>query len=211
MKKLDLNGMSFGYLTVLNESKNVGKRGQIKWDCICVCGKINSVYSSNLTKKNGIVSCGCMTGKHRHTSGDKHSSEYNTWSSMKSRCNNVNSPDYVDYGGRGIKICDRWLHSFENFLEDMGKKPSKTHSLDRIDNNGNYEPFNCKWSTKYEQGRNQRTNKWIEFNGIKMITADWAYYFKINPCNLYTFIKKGRKIEDLYYYYLNKKNLTPLF
>ena len=78
---------------------------------------------------------------------------------MKDRCYNQNNPAYHNYGGRGIKVCDRWLHSFGNFLDDMGKRPDSSYSLDRIDNNGDYEPDNCRWTTSEEQGRNQRTFK----------------------------------------------------
>lgn len=85
--------------------------------------------------------------------------EYNSWQSMKGRCLNKNNDDYLHYGGRGIKVCKRWISSFENFYHDMGLRPSRKHSIDRIDNDGNYEPKNCRWSTQDEQTRNRRRMK----------------------------------------------------
>ncbi|HFJ9368552.1 hypothetical protein [Bacillus pacificus] len=100
----------------------------------------------------------------------KTSPEYNSWHHMKQRCLNPNNDRYKDYGGRGITVCERWLN-FENFLEDMGEKPSPEHSLDRIDVNGNYEPSNCKWSDKYEQVDNQRMRK-NNTSGYKGVSFD---------------------------------------
>jgi hypothetical protein len=87
------------------------------------------------------------------------SSEFRTWVNIKQRCYNINTPYYINYGERGIKVCNRWLESFENFYEDMGPKPTPYHSIDRINNDGNYEPSNCKWATKKEQQNNTRRNK----------------------------------------------------
>jgi len=93
---------------------------------------------------------------------------------MIQRCSNTNHKEYPNYGGRGITICERWRSSFENFLADMGTKPSPKHSIDRIDNNGNYEPSNCRWVTQKEQMHNLRKNVFITFDGETLVVAEWA-------------------------------------
>lgn len=112
----------------------------------------------------------------RHGEGAKHSitKEYRTWTKVKCRCLNKNNTGYADYGGRGIKICDRWINSYENFLEDMGRAPSDNHSIDRIDNNGNYEPGNCRWATQVEQHNNKRSTKMLELDGVIMSMKQWS-------------------------------------
>ena len=99
--------------------------------------------------------------------------EYNAWVNMKARCLNPNHKAYSDYGGRGISVCDRWLN-LENFLADMGSRPTAKHSLDRIDNNGDYSAENCKWSTKAEQSNNQRTNRLITIGCVTLNIAQWT-------------------------------------
>ena len=106
---------------------------------------------------------------------------YNTWKHMKDRCYNPNSHAFLSYGGREITVCDRWLDSFENFVFDMGEKPTAQHSLDRIDNNGNYSPKNCKWSTKKEQARNTRQSKYVDYNGKRWLARELAEKHGIDP------------------------------
>lgn len=111
------------------------------------------------------------------------------WQSMKGRCYNPNDKSYENYGKRGIVVCDRWLDSFENFLEDMGRCPNGM-SLDRIDNNGNYEPGNVKWRTFKEQNNNTRGNKLIVYNGETKTIAEWADYLGIKSSTLYERLKR---------------------
>lgn len=99
--------------------------------------------------------------------------EYNSWSQMLRRCLNSEDKSYPSYGGRGIKVCERWL-DFDNFLDDMGNKPSLLHSIDRIKNDGNYEPSNCRWATVREQARNRRTSRMLELNGVSKCVAEWS-------------------------------------
>jgi len=169
MKKIDLSGQKFNRLLVIEDTGKRRKNGTIIWLCKCDCGNFIKTSKDNLDR--ATKSCGCLqkeiTGqrskgnsyclKHGHWSGGKASRTWKSWNSMKHRCLNENAPNYKYYGGRGITICDRWLNKngFENFLEDMGERPEGT-SIDRVDNEGNYQPSNCKWSTPKEQINNRR-------------------------------------------------------
>lgn len=106
--------------------------------------------------------------------------EYEVWAKMKDRCRNKNSKSYPDYGGRGIKVCDRWMQSYTNFLTDMGRAPSPKHSIERNDVNGNYEPSNCRWATKIEQQNNTRTNRLVSYKGQIKTLAEWCRELNIN-------------------------------
>jgi len=105
--------------------------------------------------------------------------EYRTWIAMKSRCYNDKSSNYKNYGARGIRVCERWRNSFDAFLSDMGKKPSAKHSIDRIKNNGNYEPENCQWKTKIEQENNKRNNHFITAYGVTLSVRQWEKLLEI--------------------------------
>jgi len=133
------------------------------WHCLCDCGK-STIASTGSLRSGHPKSCGCasleVNVKHGYgRRGERRTPEYGTWQGMLNRCRNPKCKSYSYYGGRGITVCDRWRESFQAFLEDMGSKPSPTHSIDRIDNEGNYEPGNCRWATKAEQNRNQRKRK----------------------------------------------------
>ena len=153
--------------------------GGTAWLCRCECGAEKVFRSGDLLRHKSSPSCGCLSKKRSAEVNTKHghasrrhrsgmSREYAAWNAMLSRCYRPNSNGYQNYGGRGIIVCERWKGSFSDFLSDMGPRPSDRHSLDRINNNGNYEPGNCRWSTKVEQGMNRRTNHIVTLNGVAM-------------------------------------------
>lgn len=145
-----------------------------------------------------------MANRTKHGQAQK-TSEYKTWATMKERCYNKNCPSYKRYGGRGIVVCDRWVNSFENFFDDMGKKPTANHSLDREDVNGNYEKENCRWATKQEQGRNTSRNVYIDHAGRRMILAEWARELGTGYNNITVMLKK-KSMSEVVDFYREKNN-----
>ena len=161
-RKLEIkSGDRYGKLTIIKESQSIRtKSGSLQRmvECSCDCGNVKIVNLYHLLKNN-INSCGCLYKTISSKNSLKHhmysTPEYFTWKSMKARCTNPKSTGYKNYGERGIIICERWVKSFNNFYEDMGKRPLG-YTLDRIDPNGNYEPTNCRWATIKEQSINKR-------------------------------------------------------
>jgi len=149
--------------------------------------------------------------KHGETVGRKLSTEYQCYRSMRARCNRPKNKSYPDYGGRGIKVCERWMDSFSNFLEDMGRKPSQEHSIERIDHNGNYEPSNCKWASKKEQMANRRNSIYIEFNGIRKLQVRWAESVGASENSIKYRIDHGWTIEEALTLERDRKTLRKQF
>lgn len=159
--KEDLSGQTYGLLTVVSYSHHDGYKRV--WTCRCSCGQFTYARGNDL-KTGQKKSCGCLKiahaislGKAKMTHGKTHSREWNSWMAMRQRCTSERDIGYKNYGGRGISYCPRW-ESFENFLMDMGPRPPGM-TLERKDNDGDYEPNNCKWATALEQRHNQRRSK----------------------------------------------------
>lgn len=194
-------------ITVLREQFRVvnGKRSTWCW-CRCTCGKEKWIVKYALKYSR---SCGCLkremhslAGKQSRTHGESRSSsthmpEYRAWEAMIKRCENPSHESYPRYGGRGIIVCHRWRESYEDFLSDVGRKPTPKHSLDRYpDYNGNYEPGNVRWATVIQQGRNRSQNKLYTYNGKTQCVAQWADDYAINQETLGTRLRRGMSIED---------------
>lgn len=171
-------GDRYGRFTIVEETVRIYQSGTTRrqFICKCDCGIIRTVLLNNL-RSGTTKSCGCLRRggypTHGYARRQGKGPTYNTWMRMRNRCRNPHCKDYEYYGGRGISVCERW-NSFEAFLEDMGERPSASHSIDRIDHNGNYEPKNCRWATVKEQRRNMRSNILLEYNGETLCISEWA-------------------------------------
>lgn len=147
----------------------------------CSCGSPPKHYWVSALKSGNTKSCGCLMRELQSANGKKNgrhrmagTSIYATWAAMIGRCTNTKNRQYHRYGGRGITVCDRWRTSFENFFEDMGDRPTSAHTLDRRENDGNYEPSNCRWATKLEQTRNRSTSLNVTVGTTTMPLKDWC-------------------------------------
>ena len=228
LQRKDITGCRFGRLTAIKFIERANNDSM--WLCRCDCGKERTVGIKRLTMKKGVRSCGCLAKEIRKECGRKAAAymrksvspefskkypylhkhpAYRSWIGLLSRCNDPNCPDYPRYGGRGIKVCDRWLQEnrgFENFVNDMGDKPSATHSIDRIDVNGNYCPENCRWATISEQANNKRTSLFYTFFGRTQTLKQWCNEV---GCNYATALsRRERGISDFNELFYGKKTET---
>lgn len=181
-KFIDRTGQRFGRWLVLERSPRKApdwpKRRIVWWKCRCDCGHIAEVISGHLA--NGTTtSCGCYRKenpsslRHGHARKGRVTKEWTSWSNMKRRCYDPRNEDFHTYGGRGITVCDRWRYSFANFLKDMGERPGGL-TLNRKDNDGNYEPGNCEWATEETQANNKTSNTFFEIDGQRKTMAQWC-------------------------------------
>lgn len=200
MNKQDAIGFKSGRLTV------IARIGGGKVRCECECGKVVEVLFWNV-KRGKTKSCGClylatrgMLKKH----GRSKTSEYHIWQTMKARCSNPNSESFSNYGGRGILVCERWLESFENFFADMGKRPAGC-TLERIENEGNYEPSNCRWATQSEQCNNTRRNRIVICGGASMTLANAIRIQGFSESTISGRIRRGWSYADAINTPINKK------
>lgn len=186
--KIDITGQTFARLTVLREDGRIRK--EAAWLCSCECGATTRV-PGNALRVGRVLSCGCAKRDNmpalRHGMADTRI--HRSWMSMLGRCERPTDTAFQNYGGRGIKVCDRW-HTFEHFAADMGPMPD-THTLDRIDVNGNYEPSNCRWATYHEQSLNTRRNVVLEFEGQRRTLGEWATLIGVGRSTLAARLKGG--------------------
>lgn len=185
-RRLNLIGETFGRLTVIGDAgRHRGKGGGSVWVCLCSCGKTVKVRSVHL-RSGHTRSCRCIAmrgGRRRHPL-------YGTWIQMLHRCLNPKHDSYRRYGGRGIKVCERW-RSFKNFISDVGDRPSDKHQIDRKDNNGDYKPDNWRWALPVVQARNMSTNRWVTVQGQRMVLAAAAEQFGIPYWTVHARLRRG--------------------
>jgi hypothetical protein len=215
-QSIDITGQRFGRLTAIRMTAMASSKlkcGQ-RWLFRCDCGNEIEIKKASVTSGH-TQSCGCLqaqsaqqAGKrnatHRHLVGGKRSPEYASWRDMHTRCENPNHNSCERYGGRGITICERW-NSFENFLADMGPKPSPKHQIDRIDNDGNYEPSNCQWATRTEQANNRCSNRLLTVDGRTQTFAQWEREANIPSARLHYYITRRGFSLELVAHYIRRK------
>lgn len=216
-------GKKFGKLTVISKSKRKNKKTYCTVKCDC--GKVYDVLLYSL-KRGDSKSCGCARNYKlmNLVHGKTGTSEYRSWAHLKGRCNNPNDIKYPLYGARGIKVCFGYINSFKNFFTDLGLKPTPDYSVDRIDNDMNYScgkceecikngwKINVRWGTEEQQQGNRRNNHWIEYNGEKMIIANWARKLNINAKRLWKYLKRHKSMESAINHYTSpNKNGRKLY
>ncbi len=193
MARKEMTGLRFGRLVVTRYSHCDGRRAW--WEVKCDCGTEFTTRADSL-RSGKTQSCGCLTvdinkrSPPSKTHGMSKLPEYRVWNTMIQRCNNPNANGYSDYGKRGIKVCQRWRDSFEAFFADMGPRPGKRHTIERINNNGNYEPGNCCWLLRKLQPLNTRATRLVTFNGKTQPLTLWAKDCNIPIWRVYSLMQK---------------------
>lgn len=206
---LDLTGLRFGRLVAFSIARR-SSRGVVYWSCRCDCGGSAEVSSENL-RVGQTTSCGCYQRERASEANFRHglcdSRQYHSWAGMVQRCTNRDSPAWDNYGGRGVYVCERWLNSAKNFLDDMGDPPPGDYSIDRIDNGGGYTcgkcdqcrargwPANCRWATRVEQAYNRRTNRLITHQGESLPLGMWAERVGLRRRTVEGRIRSGWTVE----------------
>lgn len=194
--KKTCSGDRFGMLVVMGFHHSDNGR---YYECQCDCGKTTVAYGGHL-RYGTTTSCGCYAEEVNKTKmithGASKTPEFYAWQSMISRCHNPKVKCFPRYGGRGISVCAEWIESFVQFITDMGVRPSPQHSLERKDNNGNYEPTNCRWATMVEQGVNKSSNRFLEFNGERKTVSEWTRLLGFSKTLIHDRLSRGWSVAD---------------
>ena len=191
----DLAGKRFHKLVAIERAgfREGTKCRKTLWRCRCDCG--NEAIAAQVDLVHGATkSCGCIIGQHKRTHGGTGTVEFRIWDSMRRRCSDPEHPSYADYGGRGIKVCERW-QDFAAFRDDMGPRPSPDHQIDRRDNDGNYEPSNCRWVTPVVQSNNRRSSRFLTLNGETLTMAQWERRLGMKPGLICQRLSMGWTVE----------------
>jgi hypothetical protein len=192
----DQTGRRYGRLVVTGEAQ-VRRHGRPTWECLCDCGTTRTAEAEEL-RTGHVQSCGCLAletrGANNRTHGQSKTDLWKLWVSMRQRCENPANPSYARYGALGVKVCTRW-QEFLNFLEDMGERPTASHSIDRKDPHGDYCPENCRWATPTEQANNRRKTVLWECDGLRLSVAQWAARTGMKQATLRRRLKAGWPIK----------------
>lgn len=202
----DETGKVYGQLTVVRRADVLLRWKCIAWECLCTCGVLHVVNGRDL-RRGATTSCGCAKGPKCAASATKHgcathgpTAEYRCWSNIIDRCERPTNKSYADYGGRGVKMCERWRASFADFLVDItatiGLRPSTRHSIDRIDNERGYEPGNVRWATRIEQNHNRRSTRRLTHDGKTLTLKEWSDLLGIKYTTLFQRIRSGMTASD---------------
>lgn len=194
---IDKTGWTRGLLSVIEYRGKTNNKHY--WLCQCSCvNKTLKIIDSGHLGENGVKSCCCLLNGQQNIKHQKcNTAEYHSWSGMKSRCFNKKDRDFQNYGERGIRVCKRWLNSFENFYADMGPKPSQKHSIDRINNDKDYCPENCRWATIIEQNRNKRNSIILLLNDESHSIDEWSEIKNIKRSTIEARLRYGWTTEKI--------------
>jgi hypothetical protein len=191
----DLSGKRFGLLSVLCKTEGRDRKGAIIWKCACDCGNETNVRSDSLLSGH-TRSCGCLIATVATKHGMRHTRLYRIWGLMKSRCFNPNRDNFASYGGRGITVCEEWINDFPVFRDwALSNGYNDGLSIDRIDNDGNYEASNCRWVSPKVQCNNRRNNKFFTVDKETLSIAEWARRIGIRRSTLWRWLNKGESLE----------------
>jgi hypothetical protein len=203
-------GQRFNYLVVKSKLGRI--KGHLMFSCLCDCGNVKNIRGSSLISGNNKA-CGCKQDTHsinfssNYRNGasflGKLTQTYNVYKKLIDRCCNLKNEKYKNYGGRGIKVCSRWLESYENFYQDMGEKP-KDKSIDRIDVNGNYEPQNCRWATIEQQANNKTDTIRLVIDGVEYSQSLLAKKLNVTPHAIEYHLRKGKTPKEILNHFKSK-------
>lgn len=196
MRRLDLTGKKFGHLTAIELVDHPIGQHRRNWLCKCDCGETTIRRAGTLTTGHATTCGSCnLRGNFKH--GHSRTREYHIWVQMRLRCTRPSYRNFRLYGGRGICVCDRWENSFDDFLADVGPRPSDKHSLERLDCNGNYEPGNVVWADAYQQNGNRRTSNRVAFHGETICAAEFARRIGVVRSTVNRALRRGMTADQI--------------